>query len=567
MFSKSALSRGTRFSLRRPTLQASQRRAYAAATSSGLYETTDVSGLKTVSRDTHGPTTKLAVVAKAGTRYDACPGLTVGLQEYAFKSTFNRSALRIQRESELLGGQVKAYHTREALVLEASFLRSDLPYFTELLAEVISQTRFTTHEFHEEIEPVLALKQAEWSHDAPALTQDLVHSVAFHSGLGNALFPSTQVQLGKYLDEHNVESYAKMSYAKDNVAVVADGVNSEIFNKWVDKFFKEVPAVPSQEHKELRKSHASKYFGGEHRTDVPHGNSVAVGFQADPTKPEFDVLASLLGGQSSISWSPGFTLLSKVAVKHDIKASASNLKYSDAGLLVMQFTGGAGSLKGGVVAGVKALETIASGVSKEDLTKAVAKAKFDYLESSQNRDAGIVAAGLGSLSSQMPNVSAAVKGLEGVTADQVKAAAKSLLDSKASVATVGDLYVLPYAESMGLKSWSSGLRFFWFYRARLNPIPPNTSKQPPTSPNQRHNDFRVEGRWPQLMLTMPTVVVPSYNRYTMVAARVLRRALKEDKRIAAERRGESELRFAKWTNGKPSELQQVNVASMAEKTS
>jgi hypothetical protein len=39
----------------------------------------------------------------------------------------------------------------------------------------------------------------------------------------------------------------------------------------------------------------------------------------------------------------------------------------------------------------------------------------------------------------------------------------------------------------------------------------------------------------------------SYNRYIAVASRVVRRSLKEDKRIAAERRGESELRFAKWT--------------------
>jgi hypothetical protein len=31
-----------------------------------------------------------------------------------------------------------------------------------------------------------------------------------------------------------------------------------------------------------------------------------------------------------------------------------------------------------------------------------------------------------------------------------------------------------------------------------------------------------------------------------VAARVVRRSLKEDKRLLAERRGEMELRFAKW---------------------
>jgi hypothetical protein len=39
----------------------------------------------------------------------------------------------------------------------------------------------------------------------------------------------------------------------------------------------------------------------------------------------------------------------------------------------------------------------------------------------------------------------------------------------------------------------------------------------------------------------------SYNKYLSVAARVVRRSLKEDKRLQAERRGEMELRFAKWT--------------------
>jgi len=38
----------------------------------------------------------------------------------------------------------------------------------------------------------------------------------------------------------------------------------------------------------------------------------------------------------------------------------------------------------------------------------------------------------------------------------------------------------------------------------------------------------------------------SYNRYLAVSARVVRRSLKEDKRVQAERRGEMDLRFAKW---------------------
>lgn len=36
-----------------------------------------------------------------------------------------------------------AYHTRESLIVEAKFLREDLPYFTELLGEVISQTKYS----------------------------------------------------------------------------------------------------------------------------------------------------------------------------------------------------------------------------------------------------------------------------------------------------------------------------------------------------------------------------------------------------------------------------------------
>ncbi|KAK5118573.1 hypothetical protein LTR85_008038 [Meristemomyces frigidus] len=59
----------------------------------------------------------------------------------------------------------------------------------------------------------------------------------------------------------------------------------------------------------------------------------------------------------------------------------------------------------------------------------------------------------------------------------------------------------------------------------------------------------------------------TYNRYLAVAARVVRRSLKEDKRIQAERRGEMDLRFAKWENGKQGEnksLAHANDAAMAE---
>ena len=90
MFSRAALSRGPQLAARRQACsKLAQRRGYAAAASapsSFTSETADVAGVKIATRDSHGPTTKLAIVAKAGTRYQPAPGLTVGLEEFAFKA-------------------------------------------------------------------------------------------------------------------------------------------------------------------------------------------------------------------------------------------------------------------------------------------------------------------------------------------------------------------------------------------------------------------------------------------------------------------------------------------------
>jgi ubiquinol-cytochrome c reductase core subunit 2 len=89
MISRKALSRAAQLAARRQGCSAlAQRRGYASASSAPAsfnYDTSDVAGVKVAARDSHGPTTKLAIVAKAGTRYQPAPGLTVGLEEFAFK--------------------------------------------------------------------------------------------------------------------------------------------------------------------------------------------------------------------------------------------------------------------------------------------------------------------------------------------------------------------------------------------------------------------------------------------------------------------------------------------------
>lgn len=61
-------------------------RRLASSKSPGFsFETGEINGIKFASRDLPGPTTQLAVVARAGTRFQLFPGFAEGLEKFAFK--------------------------------------------------------------------------------------------------------------------------------------------------------------------------------------------------------------------------------------------------------------------------------------------------------------------------------------------------------------------------------------------------------------------------------------------------------------------------------------------------
>jgi hypothetical protein len=66
-------------------LRPSTNNSPAPASGSFAYQTGDAAGTKFASRDLSGPTTTLALVSKAGTRFQTLPGLTEGLEKFAFR--------------------------------------------------------------------------------------------------------------------------------------------------------------------------------------------------------------------------------------------------------------------------------------------------------------------------------------------------------------------------------------------------------------------------------------------------------------------------------------------------
>lgn len=271
----------------------------------------------------------------------------------------------------------------------------------------------------------------------------------------------------------SIAQFASTAYAKPNFAVVANGADSTELSKWVNEFF---GSSPSQSGQPVKREQA-KYFGGEERIAHGSGNAMVIGFSGSSSftggfyKPEIAVLASLLGGQSHIKWSSGFSLLSKVAAKYPgASISTKSEIFSDAGLLTISLSGAANDMRQASGEIVETIKSVAKGVSKEDFLKAKAAAKFKELEFGQAISSGIELTGAGLVHGDKAyQIDEVAQKIDAVTEEQVKAvsynafpvlltqalihlqAAKTLLEHKASVSSVGDLFALPYAEEIGLR--------------------------------------------------------------------------------------------------------------------
>ncbi|CCG80565.1 Cytochrome b-c1 complex subunit 2,mitochondrial [Taphrina deformans PYCC 5710] len=440
MFSSKAL-------LRQASALSKQSRSMATEASQAFsFSVRDSAGIKVASRDDGRPTTSLSVVIKAGARYEPAPGVAHVLEKFAFQNTEKRSALRITRESELIGANLSSQVTREHIILNAQFLREDLPYFTDLLGEVLSKTKYNHYTLPEQVAPLCKLEYKSMMNSPPAIAADAVHNLAFRRGLGNTILAENETDMNYKI----VKDYAAKSYVKQNIAIVATGADAAELDELVAKHFKDIPSGTAAQ------APATKYFGGEIR--VPFRSNVGhfvVGFPGGAASPhtpaEFTVLGNLLGGMSSIKWSVGNSILGQTAagLNPASKAIANHGAYSDAGLFTIYVMGPTATVGSTAKAALDALKQVSQEVKPEDLKRAIAQSRFNAYAAAEERTMSAEAIGRSILlSGKSIDVEAIVKDLEKVSAETLKKAAKSLLESKPSVAVVGETHSLPYYDEL-----------------------------------------------------------------------------------------------------------------------
>ncbi|KAI5956404.1 QCR2 [Candida jiufengensis] len=323
--------------------------------------------IKITAKDSVNELTKLAVVIDNAGAKNGKLGTSHLLSKFAFLSNGNKSALRFTRESELLGGDFSAKPTRDGLVLETKFLKQDLPYYVEELGNVLSNTRYTRHEFEEVVLPA-AKYEAQYAHSNSHFAGvDKLHEITFRKGLGNPLYynESTPIEV----DE--LAQFAQDHFTGENITIHSEGADEADLTKFVEESaFCYLPkgtkdaTVPT-----------TFYKNQEARIPATGASTALIGI---PVKPadfgKYLTLAAAIGTHK---------LPTIVGPLSKIPGATSQLhKHKEAGLFVISVTGKASE----VAEGIKQAKKVADSVSSTDLQNSVKYAELSVaLQSSLSK--------------------------------------------------------------------------------------------------------------------------------------------------------------------------------------
>lgn len=303
--------------------------------------TTLANGLRVVSEETYRASSSLGLFVDAGSRYetDANNGVSHLLEHMAFKTTQNRSSLRVVRDVEDMGGNVGAASAREYMVFTADVLRNNVDKATELIAETAMKPKFAQWDIDDQ-RKIIRYELEEMEKNAQAMVTEMLFQGAYSdsSALGRPLYmPRRNIDK---VGASELQAFTNEHFHPNRMILAGAGVEHAELVELAKKYFGSAKAGPA-----AKAVPTTKYVGGEQRlrADSPQ-TQVAMAFEVGGWKTEqllpVCVLHMMLGGGSSFSpGGPGKGMYSRLYTNllnqhHWIdSATAFNSLHNDVGLL------------------------------------------------------------------------------------------------------------------------------------------------------------------------------------------------------------------------------------------
>ncbi|HEX7714592.1 MAG TPA: pitrilysin family protein [Bacillota bacterium] len=165
----------------------------------------------------------LGVWVGTGSRYEdiSYNGISHFIEHMIFKGTSRRSARDIAETIDAVGGQLNAFTTKEYTCFYAKVLDRHFELGVDLLADMVTSSRFATEEIEKEKQVIL--EEIKSYEDAP---DELIHDILADTILkGHPLgwtILGTPESVDR-IDQSAIISYLKQHYTPDNIVFAAAG--------------------------------------------------------------------------------------------------------------------------------------------------------------------------------------------------------------------------------------------------------------------------------------------------------------------------------------------------------
>jgi predicted Zn-dependent peptidase len=249
----------------------------------------------------HLESVALGVWVKSGSRNEREDehGIAHLLEHMAFKGTNKRTALQIATDIEDVGGEINAATSVETTAFYARVLRDDMSLAIDILADILTDSKFDPQEL--EREQHVILQEIGAAHDTPddAVFDRFTETAFRHQAIGRSILgtPETVQSFTSY----QLHRFLERQYGADRMVVVAaGGVGHDEFVREVESrlgSFRDKAAetaVPQYSH----------YVGGDYREDRDlMDTQIVLGFEGRAYHVRdfyaSQVLSMILGGGMS----------------------------------------------------------------------------------------------------------------------------------------------------------------------------------------------------------------------------------------------------------------------------
>ena len=194
----------------------------------------------------HLQSTAVGVWVNCGARNEtpAQMGLSHMLEHMAFKGTERRSAKDIAVEIEAVGGDLKAYTSREQTAFHARVLKEDVPLALDILSDILVRPSFAADELERERDVII--QEIGQAHDTPDdLVFDYMQMAAYPDHPMGWSILGTEETVGRF-SRDDLRGYMGENYGPGSMMLIGSGAidHGELVRFGEDLFSQLRPGAP-----------------------------------------------------------------------------------------------------------------------------------------------------------------------------------------------------------------------------------------------------------------------------------------------------------------------------------